>query len=192
MLISPIVAVIMSSHWAAIVVLLTHHNDWCKHVDQSNFGSHHVQPLCSYYLNTYSNSQQYIFCFTRIDYSDLSTELGNNDDQYKAKSVYEPAAFAFKNLKIFGASAYLDEFHEAARTLPPGFDTESPESPPPSPTSGLSSSSLSPCLNGIVDEFAKSNKSSLLPPTQIGNFSGHLEIKVKLKQNVSVPGSKVQ
>jgi hypothetical protein len=130
-------------------------------------------------------------CSCRIDYTDLSTELTDKDNQYKAKSVYEPAAFAFKNLKIFGATAYLDEFHETARTMPPGFNPESPESPPPSPSSGMSSPSISPCFNDMAEQLAKSSKISLLPSIQIGSFSGHLELKIKLKQNISIPGSKV-
>lgn len=126
--------------------------------------------------------------FYRIDYCDLSTEV-SEQSQYKAKSVYEPAAFAFKNLKIFGVSVYLDEFHEAARTMPPGFDCDSPASSPPSPT--VSSPSMSACFDSVASQLAKSEKSSLLPSIQIGSFSGGLEVKLKLKQNVSVTGSKV-
>ncbi|XP_020894955.1 autophagy-related protein 2 homolog A, partial [Exaiptasia diaphana] len=126
----------------------------------------------------------------RVDYSDLSTELSEKDAQYKAKSVYEPAAFAFKNLKIFGVCAYLDEFEEKARTMPPGFDSDSPTSPPPSPT--VSSPSMtSACFESVVSQLAKSEKSSLLPSIQIGNFAGGLEVKLKLKQNNAVTGSKV-
>lgn len=126
----------------------------------------------------------------RVDYSDLSTELSEKDAQFKAKSVYEPAAFAFKNLKIFGVCAYLDEFDEKARTMPPGFGSDSPVSPPPSPT--VSSPSMtSACFESVVSQLAKSEKSSLLPSIQIGNFAGGLEVKLKLKQNNAVTGSKV-
>lgn len=130
-----------------------------------------------------------ILLFNSIDYSDLSTELSDQNPYFKPKSVYEPAAFAIKNLKISGVSLYMDEFHEAARTMPPGFDCDSPHSPPPSPT--VSSPSMSACFESVASQLAKSEKSSLLPSIQIGRFSGKLEVKLKLKQNVAVPGSKV-
>ncbi|XP_020613758.1 autophagy-related protein 2 homolog A-like [Orbicella faveolata] len=132
----------------------------------------------------------------RIDYSDLSTELGERDSHYKAKSVYEPAACACKNLKIFGVSVHLDEFPEESRTMPQAPDF--PQSPPPSPGSDSCSPPLhhshSP-LEGLslsAEQLPTHPLSgSLLPPIKIATFAGHSEIKLKLKQNVAVPGPKV-
>lgn len=132
----------------------------------------------------------------RIDYSDLSTELGERDSHYKAKSVYEPAACACKNLKIFGVSIHLDEFPEESRTMPQASDL--PQSPPPSPGSGSCSPPLhhphSP-LEGLslsAEQFpTRPLSGSLLPQIKIATFAGHSEIKLKLKQNVAVPGPKV-
>lgn len=129
----------------------------------------------------------------RIDYSDLSTELAERDSHYKAKSVYEPAACACKNLKIFGISVHLDEFPEESRTVPQVPDY--PESP-------LGSGSCSPplhlphnTLEGLslsAEQFHTPPLSgSLLPQIKIATFAGHSEIKLKLKQNVAVPGPKV-
>lgn len=132
----------------------------------------------------------------RIDYSDLSTELGERDSHYKAKSVYEPAACACKNLKIFGVSIHLDEFPEESRTMPQVSDL--PQSPPPSPGSGSCSPPLhhphGP-LEGLslsAEQFpTRPLSGSLLPQIKIATFAGHSEIKLKLKQNVAVPGPKV-
>ena len=136
-----------------------------------------------------------VFIF-RIDYSDLSTALAERDSHYKAKSVYEPAACACKNLKIFGVSVHFDEFPEESRTMPQAPDY--PESPPPSPRSGSCSPPLHhphSTLEGLslsAEQFHSSPLSgSLLPQIKIATFAGHSEIKLKLKQNVAVPGPKV-
>ncbi|XP_032229224.2 autophagy-related protein 2 homolog B isoform X2 [Nematostella vectensis] len=131
----------------------------------------------------------------RIDYSDLSTELAEGDNQYKPKSVYEPAAFAYKNLKIYGISAYLDEFHETARTVPSTIGHRSPDSPPPSPNSGASSppislGSMGNLANELYDK-SKLSQTSLLPAIQIANFAGNQEVKLRVKQNSAIPGTKI-
>lgn len=132
----------------------------------------------------------------RIDYSDLSTELAERDSHYKAKSVYEPAACACKNLKIFGVSVHLDEFPEESRTIPQVPDY--PYSPPPSPGSGSSSPPLHyphSSLEGVsmsAEQFRSPPLSGvLLPPIKVATFAGHSEIKLKLKQNSAVPGPRV-
>lgn len=132
----------------------------------------------------------------RIDYSDLSTELAERDSHYKAKSVYEPAACACKKLKIFGVSVHLDEFPEQSRTVPHFPDCG--ESPPPSPSSGSCSPPLHQphsTLEGVslsAERFdSPSLSGNLLPQIKVATFAGHSEIKIKLKQNVAVPGPKV-
>ena len=145
--------------------------------------------------NLFLNNWKPAFVY-RIDYSDLSTELGERDSHYKAKSVYEPAACACKNLKIFGVSIHLEEFPEESRTIPQAPDF--PPSPPPSP----GSDSCSPPLHhphGPLEGLSLSAEQfpshpllgSLLPAIKVVTFSGHSEIKLKLKQNVAVPGPKV-
>lgn len=132
----------------------------------------------------------------RIDYLDLSTELAEENSHFKAKSVYEPAACACKNLKIFGVSVHLDEFPEESRTVSqvPDFS----HSPPPSLISGSCSPLLHNPSNPLgrlslsADQISKPSLSgSLLPQIKIVTFAGHSEIKLKLKQNVTVPGPKV-
>lgn len=132
----------------------------------------------------------------RIDYLDLSTELAERDSHYKAKSVYEPAACACKNLKIFGVSVHLDEFPEESRTIPQVPDYS--YSPPPSPGSGSSSPPLHyphSSLEGVsmsAEQFRSPPLSGvLLPPIKVATFAGHSEIKLKLKQNSAVPGPRV-
>lgn len=73
-----------------------------------------------------------------------------------------------------------------------------PQSPPPSPGSDSCSPPLhhphGP-LEGLslsAEQFTTPPLSgSLLPPIKIATFAGHSEIKLKLKQNVAVPGPKV-
>lgn len=130
----------------------------------------------------------------RIDYSDLSTELAERDSHYKAKSVYEPAACACKKLKIFGISVHLDEFPEESRTIPqaPEYHDSLPPSPgscsPPlhHPHSTFDGLSLSPeqCHTPPLS-------GSLLPQIKVATVAGHSEIKLKLKQNLHVPGPKM-
>lgn len=132
--------------------------------------------------------------FCRIDYSDLSTELAERDSHYKAKSVYEPAACACKKLKIFGISVHLDEFPEESRTIPQAAEYH--DSLPPSP------GSCSPPLHHPHSTFDGLSLSpeqchtpplsgSLLPQIKVATVAGHSEIKLKLKQNLHVPGPKV-
>ena len=136
-----------------------------------------------------------LFAFCRIVYLDLSTELAERDILYKPKSVYEPAACACKNLKIFGVSVHLDEFPEQSRTVPQSSD--SPHSPPPSPEGGSRSPPLPHSTfdaRSFSDEYftTPSTPGNLLPPIKIATFAGQSEIKLKLKQNIAVPGPKVK
>ena len=110
---------------------------------------------------------------------------------YKAKSVYERAAFACKNLKIFGVSVHLNEFHD--KTKPVGT-----ESPPPSPDSNTSSPPISPSYYGLsshkltADQYATPpRQTNLLPSVMIACCAGNQELKLKIKQNLAVPGPKV-
>ena len=127
----------------------------------------------------------------------MSTELAERDIHYKAKSVYEPAACACKKLKIFGLSVHLDEFPEDSRTMP--LNRDYPDSLPPSPGSG--SCSLPPhhlhnTLEGgslsAEEFFTSSHSANLLPQIKVATFAGQSEVKLKLKQNVALPGPKVQ
>ncbi|XP_029191275.2 LOW QUALITY PROTEIN: autophagy-related protein 2 homolog A-like [Acropora millepora] len=132
----------------------------------------------------------------RIEYSDLSTELAERDIHYKPRAVYEPAACACKKLKIFGLSVHLDEFPEDSRTMP--LNRDYPDSLPPSPGSG--SCSLPPhhlhnTLEGgslsAEEFFTSSHSANLLPQIKVATFAGQSEVKLKLKQNVALPGPKV-
>lgn len=133
---------------------------------------------------------------TRIDYSDLSTELSENNSQFKSKSVYEPAAFACKNLKFVGVTCHLDEFPERERTMPHGLHADSPYSPPPSPGSSTSSppipTPLGPDSISAESFAAPYYPDHLLPSIKIATFAGQSEIKLKVKQNLAVPGPRVR
>lgn len=126
----------------------------------------------------------------------MSTELAERDTHYKARSVYEPAACACKKLKIFGVSVHLDEFPEESRTVP--LIQDSPESLPPSPGSGSCSLPLHRLHNTLggsslsaEEFFTPSHSASLLPQIKVATFAGQSEVKLKLKQNVALPGPKV-
>ena len=131
-----------------------------------------------------------VLSIVRIEYCDFSSELSDSNSQFKAKSVYEPAAFACKNLKIVGVTCYLEEFPEHDRTA---GHAHSPQLSPVSSTCSPAQSSHGLdriCSENFADKAYEPDL--LLPSIKIATFAGQSEIKLKVKQNMAVPGPKVK
>ncbi|XP_028410274.1 autophagy-related protein 2 homolog B-like [Dendronephthya gigantea] len=127
----------------------------------------------------------------RINYSDLSSDVSCGDQS--SFDVYDPPTLANKQLKIFGLSLSMDEFHENSRTILRNTPYKpEPTSPPDSVTS---SPPVSPYQSAIFNQslmVKQLSQQSLLPPVVILSSAGKQEANVKWKVNPSSAGPKVE
>lgn len=88
----------------------------------------------------------------------------------------------------------MNEFSETGKSV----QMSSADSFPPSPDSNASSPPISPTYYGLSNHKFEADQhiialemTNLLPSVKIACCTGNQEVKVKLKQNLAVPGPKV-
>ncbi|KAM6961425.1 autophagy-related protein 2 homolog B [Aplochiton taeniatus] len=118
--------------------------------------------------------------FDKIVYCDETGEEASRMD------VHQPTTFAHKNLQMDGVTVFWDEFSEAARA---GFKS--------SPTSAETEPKLFPSWNPKIicephPQFTEPlSSSSTFDPMQIAGLTGKIELSLTLKQNLAMPGAKL-
>uniref|UniRef100_A0A673BBX3 Autophagy related 2B n=1 Tax=Sphaeramia orbicularis TaxID=375764 RepID=A0A673BBX3_9TELE len=108
------------------------------------------------------------------------------DEESSSVNVHQPTTFAHKNLQMEGITIFWDEFSDAPRA---GCKS----SPPPTETEPKLSPSWNPKI--ICEPHPQFTEpiSSTTPfePVQVGSLWGKLELSLTLKNNLAMPGAKL-
>ncbi|KAK2180611.1 hypothetical protein NP493_435g00000 [Ridgeia piscesae] len=148
------------------------------------------------------------FRIGRIDYYDdqaMETSEAGDGAVAGAKNVYEPAAIALKNIRMYEVTIWCEEFPEYNRTFckTSSSDSSSPRNytTPDTPLSPLfsplgctvpefpaASSASLPSLSGVGG--ARSPKET--EPIKIAVLRGRHEVKLKIKQSEALHGPKLE
>lgn len=118
---------------------------------------------------------------SKIIYSD------ETDEDSSSVNVHQPTTFAHKNVQMEGITVFWDEFSDTSRA---GCKS--------SPTPTEMEPKLSPSWNPKIicephPQFTEP-LSSLTPfqPVQVGSLSGKIELSLTLKNNLAMPGAKLE
>ncbi|XP_077587556.1 autophagy-related protein 2 homolog B isoform X1 [Stigmatopora nigra] len=116
----------------------------------------------------------------KIFYSDETGEETSN------MNVHQPITFANKKLQMDGITIFWDEFSELSRA-----DLNS--SPPPKETEPKLSPSWNPKIICEPHPQFTETVSSTVPfqPVQVGSLCGKIELSLTLKNNLAMPGAKL-
>ncbi|XP_076017727.1 autophagy-related protein 2 homolog B [Genypterus blacodes] len=104
----------------------------------------------------------------------------------ESSNVHQPTTFAHKNLQMEGVTIFWDEFSDGSRA---GLKS--------SPTPAETEAKLSPSWNPKIicephPQFTEPLSSSTpFEPMQVGSLSGKIELSLTLKNNLSMPGAKL-
>uniref|UniRef100_A0A8D3DUE9 Autophagy related 2B n=1 Tax=Scophthalmus maximus TaxID=52904 RepID=A0A8D3DUE9_SCOMX len=109
-------------------------------------------------------------------------------EESSSVNVHQPTTFAHKNLQMEGITIFWDEFSDVSRA---GCKS----SPPP--TVGETEPKLSPSWNPKIicephPQFTEPVSSTTpFEPVQVGSLGGRIELSLTLKNNLAMPGAKL-
>lgn len=107
-------------------------------------------------------------------------------EESSSVNVHQPTTFAHKNLQMEGITIFWDEFSDVSRA---GCKS----SPPPTETEPKLSPSWNPKIICEPHPQFTEPVSSTTPfePVQVGSLGGRIELSLTLKNNLAMPGAKV-
>uniref|UniRef100_A0A8D0CVJ8 Autophagy related 2B n=1 Tax=Sander lucioperca TaxID=283035 RepID=A0A8D0CVJ8_SANLU len=108
------------------------------------------------------------------------------DEERESVNVHQPTTFAHKNLQMEGITVFWDEFSDVSRA---GCKS----SPTPTETEPKLSPSWNPKIICEPHPQFTEPVSSTTPfePVQVGSLSGKIELSLTLKNNLAMPGAKL-
>ncbi|XP_077394186.1 autophagy-related protein 2 homolog B isoform X2 [Festucalex cinctus] len=129
------------------------------------------------------NSKTGIALEVRISKIYYSDETG---EESPSVNVHQPITFAHKKLQMEGITVFWDEFTDLSRA---GFKT----SPLPTETEPKLSPSWNPKIICEPHPQFTETVSSTVPfqPVQVGSLCGKIELSLTLKNNIAMPGAKL-
>ncbi|XP_061552088.1 autophagy-related protein 2 homolog B isoform X1 [Phycodurus eques] len=129
------------------------------------------------------NSKTGIALEVRIKKIFYSDETG---EESSSVNVHQPITFAHKKLQMEGITVFWDEFSDVSR---PGFKS----SPPPTEMEPKLSPSWNPKIICEPHPQFTETVSSTAPfqPVQVGSLCGKIELSLTLKNNLAMPGAKL-
>ncbi|XP_061751316.1 autophagy-related protein 2 homolog B-like isoform X1 [Nerophis ophidion] len=129
------------------------------------------------------NSKTGIALEIRINKIFYSDETG---EESSSVNVHQPTTFAHKKLQMEGITIFWDEFSDVSRA---GFKS----SPPPTETEPKLSPSWNPKIIYEPHPQFTETLASTVPfqPVQVGSLCGKIELSLTLKNNLAMPGAKL-
>lgn len=126
----------------------------------------------------------------RIDYWDLSHEEVGKENTPK-HSVYEPVAVAIKNFQMIGINLFIEEFPKNKRTRIRDIYSDEDLTSMPLATPGRVDDDDG--MSRLQRSFSEDDKETpgLTPKVKFLSSCGKQNVKIRLKQNESIPGPKV-
>uniref|UniRef100_A0A4W6F250 Autophagy related 2B n=1 Tax=Lates calcarifer TaxID=8187 RepID=A0A4W6F250_LATCA len=109
-------------------------------------------------------------------------------EESSSVNVHQPTTFANKNLQMEGITIFWDEFSDASRAACKSS---------PTPTVGETEPKLSPSWNPKIicephPQFTEPVSSTTpFEPVQVGSLGGRIELSLTLKNNLAMPGAKL-